>query len=371
MKKIQLIIAMILSLLIVSCTQNQSAEPIRIGALFPLTGGLATYGEAALTSAQMAAEEINAAGGINGKPVEIDFQDHQCDPKIALAAFQELHLAKGIKVFTSAACSGTVLAIAPTLVSGDAIIVGTIVTTPKITGVSPYLFRNWASDAKQAKLYADEVKKHGYKKIGIIFEQTDYAAGLKTGLVNSLNGSNIQVASESFDPGTTDVRTQLSKLKDANVDMLFVSPQTESSGDIILKQMQELGFGPKALFVNDNVLKMQSLMMRYKTLLQGATSADYVLEDSIAHKAFLGKYRSKYGKECIHTNICAGVYDAVHVLAQAIREKGENPSGIREYLQSVHYTGVSGTFGFDANNDRTNAEYTLFTAKDGKAVRVK
>lgn len=365
----RLIIAIALAFIITGCNSTENSDPIRIGALFPLTGGLATYGEAAMTSAQMAAEEINAQGGINGRLVEIDFQDHQCDPKVGLTAFDQLRFAKNIKIFTSAACSGTVLAIAPTIKGKDAILVGTIVTTPKITGVSPNIFRNWASDAKQAKLYADVIKEKGYKSVGILHEQTDYAAGLRTSLEKHLSDTEIAIDAESFEPGSSDVRTQLTKLKEKKDEVIFLSPQTETSGDVILKQMQELRFRPRVLIVNDNILKMPSLMERYKETLEGALSADYVFEETKKHQEFLEKYRKRYNKDCTHTNICAGAYDAIHLLAKAIKEKGENTNELRHYLSTTQYSGVSGTFGFDENNDRTNAQYSLFVARNGKAVK--
>lgn len=367
-----------LSLLLLSgCSAGQSdkvigksidhAGPIRIGALFPLTGGLSSYGEAAMTSAKLAADEINVNGGINGRPLEIDFQDHQCDPKTALSLFESLASAKNIHIFTSAACSGTVLAIAPAMEGKDALLLGTIVTTPKITNLSPFVFRNWASDARESELFAAEVKRRGYHRIGIINEETDYAQGLRLWLEKDLQGSGVEVFAESFASGSTDVRSQLSKLKEAQPDMIFISPQTVTSGDVVLKQLQEIGFSG-ALFVNDNILKSADLRTRYSGLLEGATSADYVAEDSDSFRSLMERYRSKYGRDCAHTNICAGVYDAFNLLADAIRARGEDADGVRDYLGTVDFDGASGRISFGSDNDRKGAPYTLFFIHDGEPV---
>jgi len=355
--------------LLTSCSEQQAQPntPITIGALFPLTGGLSSYGEAAQKSAQLALDEINAEGGINGRPLIIDFQDHACDPKTAVSIFQQVTDAKKIKIFTSAACSGTVLAIAPLLEQKDALLVGTIVTTPKITNVSEYVFRNWASDAKEALLIGSELKKSGFKNVGIIYEQTDYAQGLKIGIERPLNGSGINVMSESFASGATDVRTQLQKLKNAGVDALFISPQTTVSADMVLKELQELNFKPQ-LYVNDNVIKAVTLISKYNQTLEGAIGADYVVERTPAFNALLSKYKQKYGSDCAQTNICAGVYDAVKLIAQALREKGESVEDVRAYLKSTSYEGASGTIGFDENNDRTNTAYSLFEVHNGVAL---
>src|SRR5574341_2690204 len=135
-------ISVFLLLAITSCAPK-STEPVTIGALFPLTGGLAQYGEAAQTAAALAVEEINAQGGVNGRLLVIDYQDHQCNAKTAVSIFEQLYAAKKIRIFTSAACSGTVLSIAPLLESKEALLFGTLVSTPKITGISPWVFRNW------------------------------------------------------------------------------------------------------------------------------------------------------------------------------------------------------------------------------------
>ena len=357
----------IIMLILIACTP-QAKEPVVIGALFPLTGGLSQYGEAAQTTAALAVEEINAAGGINGRPLVIDYQDHQCNAKTAVSIFEQLSAAKKVRIFTSAACSGTVLSIAPLLESKGALLFGTLVSTPKITGVSPWVFRNWASDSKEAKLFADEILKKGYKKVGVIHEQTDYAQGLRIYLEKFLNGTGVQVHSESFEPGATDVRTQLAKLKDSNLDLLFISPQTVPSGDVVLKQMQELNFKPPMIFVNDNIIKASDLLSRYAGLLEGAFGGDYSLSRTTELDRVMEKYRQKYGRDCPQTNICAGIYDAVNLLAQAIAAKGEDAAGVRDYLKSVTYEGVSGRISFDENNDRSGAEYSLFVVKDGKAI---
>jgi len=243
-KKLVLIIIALFVLVIVlfyafySFSQNE----VKIVALFPLTGGLAHYGDAAQKSAQIAVEEINASGGINGARFVVDYQDHQCNPQVAKSLFEQFYSAGGVQVFTSAACSGTVLAIAPLLKDDNAILLSTLVTTPAITGVSPFVFRNWGSDDAEAKLFAEQIIARKISSIGVIYEETDYARGLKISLEKYLKDSNARIFSESFVSGSADVRSQLSKLSSDNIDALFISPQTIPSGGVVLKQMTELNF---------------------------------------------------------------------------------------------------------------------------------
>ena len=362
----------------VTHSQTLSSEPastVVIGALFPLTGGLSQYGEAAEHAARIAVDEINADGGIRGSMLEVDIQDHQCNPKTAATIFEQLSSAKGITIFTSAACSGTVLAIAPLLESHHAMLLGTIVTTPKISGVSPFVFRNWASDGKQADLYAQEIKRRGYRTVGIIYEQTDYAQGLFISIQRLLNGTGIIIHGEGFEPGATDVRTLLAKLQQEQPEALFISPQTVTTGDIVLKQMRELGFRPQGLLVNDNILKSKDLLLRYPDMLEGAISGDYVMEHSPRFSLLLETYKKRFGTDCPQPNICAGVYDAIHLLALALRESGQDANLVSTYLKDMYlkeapYSGASGNISFDGKNDRNNADYSLFVIREGTPITV-
>ncbi|VVB74304.1 Periplasmic binding protein [uncultured archaeon] len=350
-------------------TQNFSQKnEVRIVALFPLTGGLAHYGDAAEKSAQIAVDEINSGGGINGAKLVVDYQDHQCSPQVAKNLFEQFYSVNGGRVFTSIACSGTVLAIAPMLEEKKAVLFSTLVTTPAITGVSPFVFRNWGSDDAEAKLFAEQVKLKGIKSIGVIYEETDYAKGLKISLEKYLADSNVNVTSESFVTGATDVRSQLSKLSSAGVEALFISPQSITSGDIVLKQMTELNFTPKTLFVNDNITKSSQLLSSYP-ILEGAIGADFVVGQGAGYDAFMKKFAEKYGFECPQKNICAGVYDAIYILAKSVKESGIEQSALADYLKNIDYNGISGRIRFDSQNDRKDAVYSLFVIKNGEATK--
>lgn len=338
-------------------TYTATQKPIQVVALFPLTGGLASYGEPAQKAAQLAVEDINAQGGINGKKLEVLYQDHQCDPKVALSIYKQF--SQTTKLFTSAACSGTVLSIAPNLVQDKVLLLGTIVTTPKITGVSPYVFRNWSSDEKEAFLLAEHIKQQGYKHIGMLYEETDYAKGLALSLEQFLKDSGIQFTKESFASKATDVRTQLTKLKNANPDVVFISPQTTTNAEVALIQMEQMNYHPK-LLINDNVLKAGELVKKYASLLEGSIGGDYVIRQSEKSKEILNRYQKKYNAACQQENICLGVYDAIHLLALGIQTNDATAEGVQKYLQTVSYDGVSGTIAFDEKNDRKNSDYSLF-----------
>ena len=355
-----ILIALAVTFLVKSSNNNGT---IKIGALFPLTGGLASYGEPAQKVVQIAINEINTSGGINGKKLEVDFQDHKCDSKTATSIFQQLSTINKTSLFLAIGCSGTVLSIAPQL-NGQTLL-GSAISSPKISGVSPYVFRNYASDENESQLFAQEIKKRGYKTVGVIYEETDYAKGLKINLEKYLEGSSIKITGEGFAAGSVDVRTQVTKIKSEKPDIVFVSPQTVTSGDLVLGEMQKQAYQPK-LIVNENILKSQDLLARYSNLLENGLSADYVLVDNSKLNTLLAKYKEVYGVDCPQKNICATMYDNVYLLANGLKTEST-----QDYLKTATYSGVSGVIAFDEKNDRKNSDYTLFEIRNGNGVEVK
>lgn len=365
-----IIIVIILALIIGS--KDWNSNDLTITAMFPMTGGLSSYGDAASKASIMAIEEINANGGVNGKTLKLNLQDHKCDAKEAVAIYKQFK-SKTV-VFSSVACSGTGLAIAPMLENDKEILFGTTLSTPKMSGVSKNLFRNWASDAKEAELFANLLKTVDYQKIGIIYEETDYAKGLKNSLEQEiLANSKKEIYSEGFTSGATDVRSQLTKLQANNVDVVFISPQTVTTAEVVIKQMTELNFKPRILLVNDNIIKADPLLKKYSAFLQGAYGADYKVTNSKAIEDFKIKYQKRFGEDCKQINICIAQYDAVKLIAESLiaaEKDGYSSLKIQEYIKNVNYQGLSGDISFDSNNDRVNANYTLLKINNGAAAEI-
>ena len=347
---------------------SSNSDTVKLGALFPLTGGLASYGEPAQKTVQIAVDEINAAGGINGKKLEVVFKDHKCDARSAVTALEQMKTVEKANYLLAVGCSGTIISMAPQL-KGQ-ILVGSAITSPKISSLSPMVFRNYVSDDQESALFAKEIKDKGYKTVGVIYEETDYAKGLMMNLVKYLDGSGVKVVSEGFTTGSTDVRTQITKIKSAKPEVVFVSPQTVTSGDLVLGEMQKQGFRPN-MIVNENILKSADLMARYSSLLNNGVSADYVVANNEKLNNILAKYKSQYGVDCPQKNICATMYDDVYLYATALKEKGNDVKGVQSYLKSATYNGATGAVTFDAKNDRAGAGYSLFHIVNGKGVEVK
>ena len=367
-KVVSVLIIVTIVIIIVSASQNGlNNGVIRIGALMPLTGGLSSYGEPAQKAAELAVADINANGGINGNKLEIVYEDHKCDPKEMVSVFEKT-LSSGIHIMNSVACSGTVSSVAPSLVPKDVLLFGAVTSASKLTAISPNFFRNWASDRQEGKVLADQIIKKGYKSVAVLYEETDYAKGLKSDVENNLKGTDVKIVSESFASGSTDVRTQLAKLKSAKTDAVLISVQTVTSGEVVLSQMEQLNFKPKML-VNYNILA-SALVKTHASLLEGALGGNYSLKASDKLNKVLAEYKAKYGVDCPQKNVCAMEYDSIQFLAQALKAKGSSVSGVKDYLSKNTYDGVSGDISFDVNNDRTNTDYVPFEITGGLAVKI-
>ncbi len=339
-------------------TPSNTASPIKVGAIFPMTGGLAQYGDLASKSSLLAIEEINRAGGIDGRSLVLNVQDHQCKPPSALDAFKNLSTLGNTRYFLAAGCSGTVIAVNPLL--EHQVMLGSTISSPKVSGTSPRFFRNYGTDSAEGKLFADLIRQRGYASVSVLHEETDYAKGLMLSLKEYLASSTQPFVAESFTSDATDMRTQITKLRDLNADVMFLSPQTVTTANIVLKQMQELGYKPKNLFVNENVMKSEQLRTTFSGLLNGAVSADFKVKDSTQLQTFLTNYKQRYGADCAQVNVCATAYDNVQMLAEALRKAGDDDTKVADYLKAISYEGVSGNVSFDAKNDRVEKGYILF-----------
>lgn len=370
-KIISIVVVLAIIVVVIATMGTKTRQSVKIGGLYPLTGGLASYGEPAFNAAKLAVADINSSGGINGSKLELVAEDHACDPKIAVSAYNKLVKTEHIQVLTSVACTGTVLALTPNLEKDNVVLLGTVTSGNKLTNVSPNFFRNWASDRQESQLLAQEIIKNKYTSVATLNEETDYAKGLVVSLSEFLKDSPTKITSESFASSASDVRTQLAKLQALKTDAVFISVQTVTTGEMVLKQMEQLNFKPKVLFVNDNILKAATLVKNHAQLLEGAIGGDYVFDASGKAGAFLARYREVYGADCPQINICLAEYDAIQMLAEGLKTKGDSFLQVRGYLVDGEYDGLSGKISFDANHDREGAEYSLFRITDGVAKVIK
>ena len=177
---VQLAIMLISSLfLITGCTKKEKEpETIRIGAILPLTGDIAEYGNRIKKGIDLAIEEIENQGGINGKRAKVLYEDSTGFPKGGVSAVQKLISINRVPIIIGAVASSVTLAIVPQTTESKVVLFSPASSSPKLSGVSPFFFRDWPSDVLEARLLAEfTFNKLGIKKVAILNVNNDYGLG--------------------------------------------------------------------------------------------------------------------------------------------------------------------------------------------------
>lgn len=341
----------------------------KIGAILALTGDGAAYGEPAKNTMLLALDEINSKGGVNGKKLELIFEDDKCNGKDAANATQKLVNVDKVKAIIGSVCSGATISSVPIAAAQKVAMFSHAASSPLLTNISPFFFRNYPSDSTQGKVLADisfNTKK--WKKIAFVHEETDYALGINKAFTESFEGFGGKVVTEKFPTTTVDFRTQLTKLRSEKPDALFVDTQTPAVAERVLKQLQDMGWKPKIL-VNDVIIGTPDLLKKFKPLLEGGLGAEFGIDESNPKfKALIANYKTKYNAELPYQSYGQCEYDSVYMIADAIKQVGYDGEKIAQWSRTVKdWDGASGKVSILESGDRAGGHRPEMI-KNGKVV---
>jgi branched-chain amino acid transport system substrate-binding protein len=332
---------------------SSGTGPIKIGVILPLTGDAATYGEPALNVYKLAVNEINNAGGVNGRPLQLVTEDGKCTGQDAASAAQKLVNVDNVQVILGGFCSGESLAAVPIAAQAKVALFSGGSSSPKLTDASPYFSRDYPSDATQGKVLADVAyNDKGWRKIAFIQEQTDYAQGVYDAFSQEFQKLGGTVTNDQFTTGTTDFRSVVTKIRDAKPDAVFVDTQTAAAANRVLTQITQLGWTPKIL-LSDVTMGDPPTLEANKTLLQGALGAEFGVDPSNPkYAALVSSYKSTYGSDMPYQSYGQTEYDAVYLIKDAIAAVGYNGTKIANWLHDVNnWQGASGSITIGASGD--------------------
>jgi len=369
---LSLISTLLVSLMIFSygCAKKEGKE-IKIGAVLPLTGEAAQWGIPPQKGAELAIEQINAKGGLNGKKLSITFQDDTCNPQNAVSALQSILTGNSsIKLVMGAVCSSATLAIAPIAEKQGILLISPASTSPKITDAGDFIFRDIPSDALRGKVFAEYLfEKENLRKVGLLYINNDAGIGNKNAFSERFKelGGTI-VGEETYDQGSTDVRSQLTKLKSLDLEALMVVSYPADT-IIVVRQAKELA--PKlSLFFQAEAVEDPSVI---KALGKNLDGIKYILpakaEGEIPSK-FASDYKNKFGSA--PELFAAEGYDAINLLALGIKQcNGKADANcIKNFLLTVKdYQGASGIITFDRHGDVTKP-MAIREIREGKPTTV-
>jgi branched-chain amino acid transport system substrate-binding protein len=335
--------------------------PIKIGVTVPLTGEAASYGESGKAGIELAVKEINDAGGVNGRMLEVIFEDDKCNPS-GINAMQKLVSVDKVAAVLGPVCSAVAGGAVPIARAANVPTIMIGASAPGLAGGSDSIFSDYASDAYQGK-FAAEYLYHtvGKKKVALLYVKNDWGEGLQqvfTKRFTELGGT--VVLSEGAAQDSKDVKTAAAKIKELKPDAVYM-PAYPALAAVAVKQMKDVGV-TAPIYGGDALLAEEFLRV---PAAEGVTFFTGQVGNSDAFKA---KVKAASGVE---PNIIAPLgYDAVKILAKVMTENGTNANAIIKGLNALTYTGgeSSGTISFDDNGDLENVGYDVNVVKGGKAV---
>lgn len=308
-------------------SSKKDADKYYIGGIGPTTGATAIYGTAVKNGAQIAVDEINAAGGINGKQIEYRFEDDQNDAEKSVNAYNTLK-DWGMQMLVGTTTTAPCIAVAGKTASDNMFQITPSASAPHVlSSGNGNIFQVCFTDPNQGIASAQYIAENKLaKKIGIIYDSSDvYSSGIEEKFEAEAKDKGLQIVSKAAftADSKTDFGTQLQKAKDAGADLLFL-PIYYQEASIILKQADTMGYKPKFFGVDgmDGILTVENFDTKLAEGVMLLTPFAADAKDK-AVQNFVKTYKEKY--KDTPNQFAADSYDAVYALKAAIEESKATP----------------------------------------------
>jgi len=352
MKKQVLIVVVVLVVLAVLAgvyvATRSTASAVKIGAVFPLTGDVASYGHAAQRGIELGVTEINEAGGVGGRPIEIVYEDDQNQPATAINAMRKLVSVDGVQVILGSAASSVTLALCPVAQENNVVLMTPISSSPELTTeCGNYFFRVCPSDVTQARLMADWLHDESYTSGALLYVNNSWGQGLREEFQSAFtaHGGTI-VAQEACNEGDRDIRTQIAKLKEVDPDVVYAITYGREGG-AFLRQAQELGLS--APIFGADVWGSPELRETAGDAAKGVRIIVPATFSGPHYEDFVRRFRKRNGED--PDVYAAYAFDMIHIIASALERVEAEGILLRDAVAQTEYEGITGTTRFDENGD--------------------
>jgi branched-chain amino acid transport system substrate-binding protein len=297
----------------------------------------------------IAADEINAKGGVHGKRIEVLYEDSKASPKEAVSIAQKYINVDKVQVMIGEVASTATLAVVPVAEKSKVFLFAPASSSPKLTGASEYFARNWPSDVAEASATAAFVMDSlGLSRAVILYVNSDYGIGLEGEFRKSfsLHGGTV-VASESYPFGETNFRTLVQKIARLSFDCVYLAGNHKEMA-FLTKQLRELNV--KQQIIGDTDFGDPEVVRVAGSAAEGAIfgTPSYDPKDQSQRVGFdfTTKYEAKFGT--VPTLSDANGYDAIMLIAAAVNINGYDGTGIAKYIRSLkNFSGAAGTVSFE------------------------
>ena len=331
-------------------SEASSDKVFKIGGIGPVTGAAAVYGLAVKNGAQIAVDEINADGGINGYQIEFNFQDDEHDAEKSVNAYNTLK-DWGMQVLMGTVTSAPCVAVADKTNADNMFQI-----TPSGSSVecaqNPNVFRVCFSDPDQGAASATYIAENKLaEKIAVIYDSSDvYSSGIYEKFAAEAANQGLEIVdAEAFTADSNkDFSTQLQKAKDAGADLVFL-PIYYTEASLILKQADTMGYAPKFFGCDgmDGILQVENFDTKLAEGLMLLTPFAADAQDELTQK-FVTSYKENYGETPIQ--FAADAYDAIYAIKAAMEEADITPETsvsdtcdkMKEAMLKIKVNGLTG-----------------------------
>lgn len=339
-----------------SAEGNKAGDTIKIGVDMELSGNVSAYGNAEKEGITLAVEEINKAGGILGKDIEIVEKDNKSENGEAASVAANLTTNEKVVAIIGPATSGAVKAAIPNVTKAGVPLVTPSGTDDSITTangkVQEYVFRSCFQDSFQGVILAnfamDNLKAD--KTIILGDKSSDYGVGLTKSYKDTYKGEIVK--EENFVAGDKDFQAILTKIKNEDFDVLYI-PGYYTEAGLIIKQAREMGIEQPIIgadgFGDENLVEIAGAKNVSNVYYTGHFSTQAPATDKV--EPFIAAFQEKYGKQ--PSSFSALSYDAVYMIKQAIEDQDSADSAaITKGLASLKdFVGVTGTMSIDKDHN--------------------
>ncbi|WP_346667314.1 branched-chain amino acid ABC transporter substrate-binding protein [uncultured Desulfovibrio sp.] len=338
------------------------AETVKLGLMCPLTGKWASEGQDMKNIVSLLVDETNAAGGINGKKVELVVEDDAGDPRTAALAAQKLAGA-GVVAVIGTYGSAVTEASQNIIAEAGLVHVGTGSTSIRLTEKGlPLFFRTCPRDDAQGEAAAAAIVKGGFKKVALLHDKSSYAKGLADESRKALEKAGVEIVFyDALTPGERDYTAILTKLKAAAPDVVFFTGYYPETG-MLLRQKKEMGWDVPMM--GGDAANHQDLVK-----IAGADAAKGYFfispplpqdMDTPEARHFLEAYKARY--QTVPVSVWAVVAgDAYKVIEAALAAGKTDPEEMAQWLKQLKdMSGLTGKLGFDEKGDRVGEFYRSY-----------
>ena len=314
------------SAMLLSTTAFAEGETFKIGAIGPMTGAAAVYGNAVMNAAQIAVDEINEAGGVNGVQLEFNPQDDEHDAEKSVNAYNALK-DWGMQMLLGSVTSTPCIAVEAEAVNDNMFLLTPSGSAVDCITAGDNAFRVCFSDPDQGAASAKYIGENGLaEKVAVIYDSSDvYSSGIyATVQAEAANQPFEIVSAEAFTADSkTDFSVQLQKAKDAEADLVYL-PIYYNEASLIFTQAAAMGYAPKWFGVDgmDGILSVEGFdtSLAEGVMLLTPFSAD--AEDDLT-KNFVAKYQEKFGE--VPNQFAADAYDGIYIMKAALEQAEATP----------------------------------------------